>query len=174
MGILSKLFGGNKDAENKAMELLKALADAKAEEKKKAPEQKQEEAPKPQQAAAPEPEEDPGPSGFSWGERMPAEENQYNYKGTWQEYFEHIFRDDFPQYQYSADYRPGGKRVVYTLSSGGATVCIVEVMHAGSDSKKLRERCRNNGVPYTRFYHNYDGWWNTREYVVTRINQAIG
>ena len=40
MGILSKLFGGDKEVEKSAMDLFKLFADAKAKEKKK--EQKKE------------------------------------------------------------------------------------------------------------------------------------
>lgn len=175
MGFLSKLFGGDKNAEKTALDLLKNLmnSDKKGDKKEEA---KPAEANEPIQQSQPAPEDDyePGPSGFSWGERMPDEENQYNYNGNFRQYFEHIFRDDFPQYKVSTEVCSGGKRVIYTLLDSDKTVCVVEVMHAGSDSKKLRERCRLNGVPYCRFYHNYHGWWNTRKYVVTRINEAIG
>ncbi len=174
MGFLSKLFGGSKDAEKTALDLLKNLMNSDKKEDRKE-EKKQEEAPAPAQDPSPVYDStDSGPSGFSWGERMPAEENQYNYNGTYREYFEHIFRDDFSQYQLKAEPQPGGKRIVYTLFDLGRTVCVVEVMHQGSDSKKLREKCRRNGIGYCRFYHNHDGWWNTREYVVTRIKEAIG
>ena len=174
MGFLSKLFGGDKNAEKTALDLLKNLMNSEKKEERK-DDKKQDEAPvTPQEASPVDDSTESGPSGFSWGEKMPGEENQYNYNGTYREYFEHIFRDDFPQYQLEADPQPGGKRIVYTLYDAGRTACVVEVMHSGSDSKKLRENCRRNGTGYCRFYHDHEGWWNTREYVVTRIKEAIG
>ena len=49
---------------------------------------------RPQQSAAPAPAPaEKGPSGFSWGDEMPPEENQYNFAGPYTAYFEMIFRE---------------------------------------------------------------------------------
>lgn len=171
MSFWSKLFGGDKETEEKVKDLFNELIknnQKQTEEKKNAePEKKVE--------AKPEPvvEEADGPSGFSWGPKMPAEENQYNYSGTFKQYFDHVLYDDFSQYQIGREESPNGKRVIYTLCDSGRKICVVEIMHSGSASKKLRENCHNSRVGYCRFYYDYEGWWNTREYVNYRINKAI-
>ena len=135
-----------------------------------------------QSAAAPEPvnnysdnDEDvpDGPSGFSWGPKMPAEENQYNYNGNYIEYFDHIFKDDFPEYTFNRESCYHGKANVYTLYKGENKAAVVEVMLRNCEAKSLRRKCREAGIPYRRFYVDYEGWWNTREYVVKRVRDAI-
>jgi hypothetical protein len=123
--------------------------------------------------ASPAAEED-GPSGFSWGPVMPAEENQYNYGGTYLQYFDHIFADDFPGYEVKREPGYGGKSTVYTLADGGRTALIVELLPSSSESVKLRQSCRQQGIPYLRFYFDHDGWWNTRAYVNDRVRKALG
>ncbi len=181
MDFLSKLFG-KKDAtkeEKEALDLFKKIVDEAAKEqaaKKPAPAQEQ----KPQQPAAKPAQEEyydneeDGPSGESYGPRMPAEENQFNFNGTYIEYFEKIFREDFPEYRVEKEKsRYSGKITIYTFYSGAKKVLVLELMSSSSESKKLRENCAKQGIPYLRYYYDYDGWWNTRAYVVRRTRQAI-
>ena len=113
------------------------------------------------------------PSGFSWGEEMPDEPNQYNFDGTFEEYFESIFRERFPMYGYSKE-ALGRSRVVYTFRSGGMRSLVIELMPETCSAKKIRRTCEEQRIPYLRFYINHDGWWNTRRYVVTRVRSALG
>ncbi len=130
--------------------------------------------PQPQQSAAPAPAPaEKGPSGFSWGDEMPPEENQYNFAGPYTAYFEMIFREDFPGYRVDRDRGSHPRTTVYTLWQGVTKALVVEVMTQDSEAKKLRKDCARAGVPYVRFYHDHDGWWNTRAYVVSRIRAAL-
>ena len=109
-----------------------------------------------------------------WGDVMPDEENQYNYKGSYTEYFEHIFSMDFAEYRTEKSFVDGSRRVVYTFYKGGSRRLVVELMPESSVAKKLRSECEREGVPYRRFYFNHHGWWNTRSYVTGRIREALG
>ncbi len=114
------------------------------------------------------------PCGDSWGDEMPAEENQYSYSGNYIQYFEMIFREDFPEYAVSR--RSAEKRTadIFTFTKDSNCALICELMPESSEAKKLREDCRKQGIPYVRFYYDHDGWWNTRSYVVRRIKEALG
>lgn len=114
-------------------------------------------------------------SGFSWGDDMPAEENQFNFGGDYRAYFEKIFAEDFAGF--AVDKEIPSKfpsRTIYRLSSGGSAALVVELLPDTSSTKKLRRECEAAGTPYVRFYYDHDGWWNTREYVKSRINKALG
>ena len=174
MGILSKLFGGNKDAEKTAAELLNSLfanaKDNKSNEQKPQNTQPQNTAP----AQPKHPEYDPDLS--EW-EQIPAEECQYNYGGDFEQYFEHVFAEDFPAYRTEKAYvnKPDyKKRVAYTFYSGASKVLVVELMPEGSEAKKFREDTRKSGVSYLRFYYDHEGWWNKRSYVTGRIKAVLG
>jgi len=117
--------------------------------------------------------EDPGPSGFSWGEVMPPEENQYNYSGPYYRYFEEVFRSAFPDCAITSEKAPYSDRYTFTFVCTGRTVLIVEVLPDNSSVYATREKCRKEGIGYTRFYHNHHGWWNTREYVIKRATEAM-
>ena len=118
---------------------------------------------------------EPTPSGFSWGEEMPAEENQYNFSGNYREYFEKIFSEDFPDLAVAKEIpEKFQNRTAYRLSRGGATVLVVELLPESTATKKVRKECEASGTPYIRFYYDHDGWWNTRAYVVDRIRKALG
>ena len=113
-------------------------------------------------------------SGDSWGEVMPAEENQYNFHGTYDAYFENIFDNDFSDYSYERDDIPGTARTVYTFYSGGGSKALVlELMNESSCANKIRRDAEKEGVPYLRFYYDHDGWWNTRSYVTRRMQKAL-
>ncbi|MDO4842614.1 MAG: hypothetical protein Q3982_08080, partial [Phoenicibacter congonensis] len=114
------------------------------------------------------------PSGFSWGPQMPAEENQYNFGGSYVQYFEHVYRAEFPEYRVEFSDPRYGRGKVVTFFSGSATALIVELLPKSTDSKKLRADCAARGIPYLRFYYDREGWWNTRAYVVKRTRDALG
>ena len=118
--------------------------------------------------------EEGGPSGFSWGPVMPAEENQYNFDGNYLQYFDHVFADDFPGYSFDRQPGYGGNTTVYTFADGGRIVLVVELLSRKSSPVKLRQSCRQQGIPYLRFYYDYDGWWNTRAYIDERVKKALG
>ncbi len=180
MGLFSKILGGGESAdkaEKAAIDMLKGFVnDAKkvADEAKNAVQQNSANssapASAPQQAPAPSYDE---PSGFSWGSVMPDEENQFNFPGPWHKYFEKVISEEFPQYQLDTQLLNGGRRAVITLSEGG-TKAIVELLSEKSGARKLRSDCASQGIPYTRFYYDHDGWWNTRSYVIYRVRKALG
>ena len=169
MGIFDKLFGGDKKAEKAASDFLKKLADAVGAEQKP-----QQTAAKPaaaepvrEQPAKPAADEEYDP----W-ETVPEEENQYNFNGTYIEYFAHIFKEDFPEYRAECE-RPDGRRTVFTLYKGGAKALVVELLTECSEVKKLRKQCQSEGTPYLRFYYDHEGWWNLRTYVRDRVRSAL-
>ena len=177
MGLFSKLFGGDKEAED-ALKKLKELADALNDGEKPSaakPEQASQPAPQPALQAAPQEDEAPeGPSGESWGPKMPAEENQYNSGLSYREYFSRIFRENFPEYTVEcAEMGYGSDGVRFEFFQGGRKALVVEVMSRKSNAKQQRAICRKQGIPYLRYYHNYDGWWNTKAYVISRTRKAL-
>ena len=115
-----------------------------------------------------------GESGFSWGPEMPAEENQYNYPGTYLDYFNNIFATDYAEYSPEYHKEPNWKSEHFTFYAGGSKVLVVELLSQKSNAKRIRNICRAEGVPYLRFYYDYDGWWNTRAYVKARVDKALG
>lgn len=112
-------------------------------------------------------------SGLSWGEEMPAEENQYNYGGTYEEYFTEIFNSEFPEYVVMKESLRDGRALCYSFAKDGRTALIVEVMSEKSNAQKLRNTARREGVPYLRYYYDHHGWWNTRKYVTERTRAAL-
>lgn len=171
MSLISKLFGGDKKAERTAKDILNGLFGEHNERPEQTP------APS-QQGHAPAyeaPAYDDSPSGFSWGDNMPAEENQYNYPGPYLDYFEHIFREDFPGYSFERTASQNTRRrYVYTFTGAAGRALVVELMSENCSSKMTRRQCEAEGVPYLRFYYDHQGWWNTREYVVTRMRKVLG
>jgi len=118
--------------------------------------------------------EETEPSGFSWGPALPGEENQYNYPGSYVEYFAHVFREDFPEYRVTHEQAAKRKATVFTFwSAAGSKALVVELMPESSEAKKLRNECANLGIPYLRFYYDHEGWWNTRAYVDQRVRGAL-
>ena len=177
MGLLSKLFGDNKEAAQAAKDILGGIFGEAAQ---KAAEENREPSSRAQQEENVwnMPDENAftkvpaGPSGESWGPVMPAEMNQFNSGNTWWGYFEEIFASDFPQYRVEKE-AANAKRNIYTFYNGAEKVLVIELMSQSCDSKKLRERCQASGLPYLRFYYDHEGWWNTRSYVVRRMNDQI-
>ena len=170
MGFLSKLLGGDKEVEKAAKGILNGLfGDAEQSAASPAPQAN----PAHAAPAAQQPQSD-APSGFSWGENMPAEENQYNFNGPYQLYFENIFRTDFADLRFEKNAVDLSKRTSYTFFSGASKVLVVELMSQSCSAYKLRNDCAKEGVAYLRFYFDHDGWWNTRAYVVDRMKKALG
>ncbi|MBQ7475672.1 MAG: hypothetical protein IJS78_07130 [Clostridia bacterium] len=161
MGLLSKLFGGEKAVEKAAKDILGGILGqnngGNANER-------------PAETAAPVREDTYG--GDSVWDRMPAEENQYNFGGTYSEYFESLFRSEFPAYRFEKTPVGGSGRLVYTFY-GSSRALVVELMSERCSAYKVRNDCRRDGVPYLRFYYDHAGWWNTRSYVVGRIGEYL-
>ena len=169
MSLLSKLLGGKKPSLSDVVELFQEK------------EQKPASSPvshsynaRPEPAYTVEMGEET-PIGRSWGERMPNEPNQYNYPGSYREYFEDIFSREFAAYRTVRSENPRtDKASSYTFFAGDKPALVVELLSRSCDAKQIREGCRRSGTPYLRFYYDYEGWWNARSYVVNRMNKALG
>ena len=116
---------------------------------------------------------DDSPSGFSWGEKMPDEENQYSFNGTYVEYFDQIYKSEFPDYDVTHEKAPYREATVFTFRKDGKTALVVELLSRTSNAYKIRKDCAAAGIPYLRYYYNYHGWWNTRSYVIQRTRNAL-
>ena len=111
--------------------------------------------------------------GNSWGPTMPLEECQFNFPGPYTAYFEKILGEEFPAFRLDKEMIPSGRGAVYTLLDGEKRALVLEVLNSSSVRNKLRKTCRMSGTPYVRLYHDHDGWWNTRAYVVERCRKAM-
>jgi len=172
MGFLDKLL--KKGAADALRDLLGNDAAAKPQQ------------PAPQQLPSPQqqqnaPQQAFGPSGWSWGETMPDEENQYNFNGTYDQYFDTVLRQAFPEYDITMEdedrqhgaYSKLYKAKLVTFRKDGKTVLMIELLSRHSSRKKLRRDCAAAGIPYLRFYYDYHGWWNTKSYVTERTRRAL-
>ena len=112
-------------------------------------------------------------SGFSWGEDMPAEENQYSFQGDYRSYFDMVFSQEFSQYRITRETPKKGHSTVYSFWLGERKALVAELMSDRSEANALRSDCRARGIPYVRFYYDHDGWWNTRSYVAQRTRAAL-
>lgn len=112
------------------------------------------------------------PSGRSWGEKMPAEPNQFNYPGNYTQYFESIFAQKLGNYRMEKE---NGKwnNTIYTFYRDNSKALVVELLPETSSTVKVRSDCAQKHIPYLRFYYNHHGWWNTRSYVEERIAAAL-
>ena len=109
------------------------------------------------------------------GDTMPPEENQYSFAGSYVDYFDHVFREEYPSYRITHEPARGRQATIFTFTDpAGGTALVVELLRETSRAKKLRADCAAAGIPYLRFYYNHAGWWNTRSYVVRRVNTALG
>jgi len=124
--------------------------------------------------SAPQARQTPVSGGSDPYEVIPAEECQYNYSGSYAQYFEHVFSEDFPGYLLSRESTYNGRATVFTFRQGGRKALVVELLSENSSVTKLRKACAAEGVPYLRFYYDHDGWWNTRSYVSGRVRAALG
>ena len=113
------------------------------------------------------------PSGVSWGETMPDEENQFNSGLKYYDYFDKIYRQEFPDYIVTREMPRGESYCLFTFTQGGRVALKVEVLSRTTGAYKERSACKSQGIGYTRFYHNNPGWWNTRSYVIERTRSAL-
>ena len=192
MGLLSKLLGkAGEEAADRLTGALKDLTDIAADRLQDAAGQAKEKlqdywegTDKENGEAAPAPSEaysaydDPSRyEGLSYGPYMPAEENQFNYPGPYDQYFLNIFREEFPQYEItlSKETRPNVREAcAITFRYNGGTALMVELLSGRSMRDMLRRSCKSRGIPYLRFYYDHDGWWNTRSYVLGKAHEALG
>ena len=100
-------------------------------------------------------------SGFSWGETMPDEENQYNFNGT------------YIEYRVEQESLRKGKITVFTFWKDSTKALVVELLSENSQAENTRFQCIREKIPYTRFYYNHHGWWNTKAYVIKRTRDAL-
>ncbi len=121
-------------------------------------------------APAPEPDE---PSGFSWGPNMPSEPNQYNSGMPYEMYFTGIFQTNFTDYDVRIGRAEYTGKPLYTFVKNGRVALVVELFSEKSCAKKTRSDCQAKNIPYLRYYIDHEGWWNTREYVITRTRNAL-
>ena len=177
MGLFSKLFGSNENAEKAKSTLeglLKSVAGAVEKSKTEKP------AEKPASSgmtvggsSIPVQARPASPSGESWGEEMPAEPNQFNSGLRFDQYFEEIFRTEFSDYSVQRGDFQDGRRVVFTFMKNGRKALVVELLNQQSSAVKLRKTCLGEGTPYLRYYYDHEGWWNTRAYVIKRTRAAL-
>ena len=115
-----------------------------------------------------------GPFGRSWGSRMPGEPNQFNYPGTFDRYFDQLFRTEFPEYEITSEGARYYNGLIFTFRKAGRTALIVELLPQRCAAVKLRRDCEQAGIPYLRYYYDHEGWWNTYSYVTNRTRNALG
>lgn len=165
MGFLDKLFGSNvadklkNAAESVAKEATNAVNNATNARATN---------------TAPAPSSSGAESGFSWGPTMPDEENQYNFPGTYDQYFLDVYTKNFPAYRLTTEAVRKGRATVITFWNGDAKALVVELMSETSSAESIRYNCHKQRVPYLRFYYNHQGWWNTKAYVIERTKKALG
>ena len=179
MGLFSNLFGSNGKEIDDAFKQMKNLAgdiidDGQLNNSKSQPNAAPSAAPVQSYGAAPSPAYEVGPSGDSWGPNMPAEENQFNSGLRYQDYFTKVFTEGFPSYQIDKEDVRNGSAMLVTFSQGGSKKLVVEVISQKSSPYKVRNDCRSQGIAYLRYYYDYDGWWNTKSYVIRRTSKALG
>lgn len=107
-------------------------------------------------------------------DNIPSRENQYNSGLDYREYFELIFRENFPEYDISFEEAGNRPSTIVTFTNAGAKALVVELMSEKTSAKMLRWRCEKEGVPYLRFYYDHWGWWNEKSYVIERTAKALG
>ncbi len=119
---------------------------------------------------------DYGDTPLSFGPEMPAEENQYSFRGNYKEYFYTVLSSAFPQLRIEQlSSNRGRDAALFVLKDNtGATKAVVEVISEKSSVKLMRKRCAEQQIPYSRFYYDHHGWWNTKSYVIYRVRKAMG
>ncbi|MBQ6051948.1 MAG: hypothetical protein IJL30_01520 [Clostridia bacterium] len=169
MSLLSKLLGGDKKAEKAAKDFLTGLLGNTQQNTSTQNSQNTASsvAPAARQVSS------ASSSGLSWGENMPDEENQFNFNGSFTQYFESIFNSEFSSYCYEKEILRGGRRIVYSFYGAAGKILVVELMPESCSAYKLRSDCKNANIGYLRFYYNHEGWWNTRAYVVSRMRNVL-
>lgn len=118
----------------------------------------------------------PGTASVSYGPQMPAEENQFSFRGSYVEYFEKVFREAFPEYaieKHEQQVSRVSSTMIFTFRKQIFTKLVVELMSENCSSGKMQRDCRAAGIPYLRFYYDHEGWWNTKSYVIGRAKAAL-
>ena len=105
---------------------------------------------------------------------VPAGDNQYNYRGSYKEYFANIFREEFPSWEVRQSDANNGKVTLFAFYKDGRQALLVELMSDRSAANKRRRDTQAAGIAYLRFYYDHKGWWNERAYVVTRVRNVLG
>lgn len=111
--------------------------------------------------------------GCSWGPEMPDEENQFNFSGTYDQYFCSVYEEAFPAYRLTQESIRKGRATLISFWQEGRKALVVELMSDTSSADAIRVACRKEGVAYLRFYYNHPGWWNTKSYVIARTADAL-
>ena len=179
MSLFSKILGGN-NGDKSPLDMLKNAAENALNEVEKAAENAKknlaDNASSFREAMQSEPEREaqPKPYGHTWDRAMPEEENQYNFNGTWMEYFDKVFREDFPAYEVRQEPGRDSRSPLFVFYQNGVKRLVVEMKSERSSSQAIRRQCEAEGMPYLRFYYDHDGWWNVRSYVTGRVSAALG
>lgn len=170
MGLFSNLFGGKKPDSPLLDKLLDVMDKAAEQVQQNAPAASQAESAPAEPAAA----EEPVLSGLPWGGTVPpAEENSFTFNGTYLEYFDRIFRAEFPEYSLETEQFNNGKRAAVRFMKDGQCALVVELLNDSSSVFRLRRDTLRAGIPYLRYYYDHEGWWNTRSYVTERTRAAL-
>ena len=179
MGLFSKILGGS-NGDKSPLDMLKNAAENALNEVEKAAETVQksfaENGTSFRETAQSEPvRRDPQPKAYGspWN-LIPAEENQYNFNGTWLQYFDKVFREDFPAYSVQQEPGRDSRSPLFVFYQNGIKRLVIEMKSERSSSQAIRRRCEAEGMPYLRFYYDHDGWWNVRSYVTGRVRAALG
>ena len=180
MGLFSNLFGNSgKDLDN-ALNQMKNLADDILDDGQINNQPNQSSAPAFNAEPLRESEQmdssfiEEGESGDSWGPTMPSEPNQFNSGLKYQDYFTSVFNEAFSAYQIDKQDVRNYSAAVFTFSQAGSKKLVVEVISERSNPYKVRNDCRAQGIPYLRYYYDYNRWWNTKSYVTRRTSKALG
>lgn len=172
MSLFSKLLNGA-GGDKSPLDMLKNAAETVLNEAEKAAEN----ARKAQQASpsqtAPQYADQGSRSGSGWYDSIPAEENQYNFNGTYLQYFDKLFREEFPGYAIRQEPGRDARSPLFVFYRDGRKRLVVELKSERSNAQAIRRQCEAEGTPYLRFYYDHDGWWNTRSYVRDRVNNAL-
>ncbi|MBQ5334700.1 MAG: hypothetical protein J6Z45_01990 [Oscillospiraceae bacterium] len=172
MGLFSNLLGGKKP-DSPLLDKLLDVLDKTAEQA-----QQNASAGEPETAQPAEPTAEAAPaqnlSGLPWGGDVPpAEENSFTFRGTYLEYFEYVFRAEFPEYTLDIEQYNNGKRAVIRFMKDGSCALVTELLNDSASVFKLRRDTLRAGIPYLRYYYGHEGWWNTRSYVTERTRAAL-
>ena len=169
MSLFSKLLN-NAGGDKSPLDLLKNAAETVLKEAEKAAENVGKTEQKSPSPAAPR---HAGQSGNGWSYTIPAEENQYNFNGTYLQYFDTLFREEFPGYAIRQEPGRDARSPLFVFFRDGRKCLVVELKSERSSAQAIRRQCEAEGTPYLRFYYDHDGWWNTRSYVRDRVKNAL-
>ena len=164
MSLFSKLLNGA-GGDKSPLDMLKNAAETVLNEAEKAAEN----ARKAQQASPSQTAPQHGNQGSrsgGWYNTIPAEENQYNFNGTYLQYFDKLFREEFPGYAIRQELGRDARSPLFVFYRDGRKRLVVELKSERSSAQAIRRQCEAEGTPYLR-------WWNTRSYVRDRVNNAL-